>query len=250
MGVDAEVGKEVLNSQVNAIINAVQQEGTGATLTGVVSNDETPVAEKIAEAIEAGKNITTEVVVEPVEENAVSAQDKELIAGLAENATIAQYLNLNVVLKAGDEVIGTITQLPEAITYIILIPEELINDNTAFYVVRVHDGAADRLELTHVSDNQYSFTTDRYSTYALAYEVKEDTSSSEMPSSSEVSSTETSSSEAGLDSSSEATTGSSSESGTDAPNTGYSKWLPILLMLVMGAAALTMILVRRRAESK
>ena len=94
------------------------------------------MAEKIAEAIEAGKNITTEVVVEPVEENAVSA-GQGADRRFAENATIAQYLNLNVVLKAGDEVIGTITQLPEAITHIILIPEELINDNTAFYVVRV-----------------------------------------------------------------------------------------------------------------
>ena len=174
VGVTDDAAKDTLNEEVNNIINAVQKDGADAELSGVVSTDDTPVAEKIAEAIEAGKVITTVVVVEPVAEDKVAADEKTLISTAAGDATVAQYLNLTVQLKAGNDVIGTLTQLSKTVTYTVLIPEELINENTTFFVLRVHGDEVTKLPLTHVKDNQYSFTTDRFSTYALVYEVKED----------------------------------------------------------------------------
>ena len=46
----------------------------------------------------------------------------------------------------------------------------MIVDGREFYVVRVHDGKAEKLTLTHVKDNKYSFESHLFSTYALAYE--------------------------------------------------------------------------------
>lgn len=171
VGVADETVNEVLNDKTNEIINEVVKNGSNANLDGVESNDSTPVAEKIADAVKAGKSITTQVVVAPVKAENIPAADKDAISSAAKNATIAQYLDLSVLLKADDEVIGKITKLSTPVTYTILLPEELLQQNdVTFYIIRLHDGQSDKIALTHVSGNQYSFVTDRYSTYALAYE--------------------------------------------------------------------------------
>lgn len=171
VGVADETVNEVLNDKTNEIINEVVKNGANAKLDGVESNDSTPVAEKIADAVQAGKSITTQVVVAPIPAENIPAADKDAISSAAKNATIAQYLDLSVLLKADDEVIGKITKLSTPVTYTILLPEELLQQkDVTFYIIRLHDGQSDKIALTHVSGNQYSFVTDRYSTYALAYE--------------------------------------------------------------------------------
>lgn len=170
VGVTDEASQEAIADDVKDIVSNVLQNGKDAELENVVSNDDTPVAEKIADALANNQEIKVEVLVNPVKEDAVQKADKDLITGAVKDDTIAQYLDLQVVLKADDEVIGTLTQLSKPVTYTILLPEELANqENLEFYVIRVHDGKTDKLPLTKVSGNQYSFTTDRYSTYALAY---------------------------------------------------------------------------------
>ena len=235
VGVTDDASKDTLNDEVNSIINAVQKDGADAELSGVVSTDDTPVAEKIAEAIESGKTIDIVVVVEPVAEEKVPADDKSLISAAAGDATVAQYLTLTVQLKVGDDVIGTLTQLSKAVTYTVLIPEKLINDNTTFFVLRVHGDEATKLPLTHVKDNQYSFTTDRYSTYALAYEVKEDENPSTPSTPSEPSDPSDSSNPA--------------SSEPEAPTTGDNGlplWAPVLAVLAAGFIGFTVYQAQRR----
>ena len=51
-----------------------------------------------------------------------------------------------------------------------MVPKELVVDGREFYVIRVHNGEAEKLEVTKNADGTYSFETDRFSSYALAYD--------------------------------------------------------------------------------
>lgn len=48
------------------------------------------------------------------------------------------------------------------------IPQELLSDNIDFYIIRVHNGVAETLD-SEVQGNEIVFSTNKFSTYALAY---------------------------------------------------------------------------------
>ena len=149
-----------MTSIVDGIIN--KKEVTSVS-GGTVAN--------IKNAIDKGQVISTEVQVTPVKETEVSAQDKKVLEDhIDENVNIAQYLDINILVKAADQVIGEINQLNKEITFTVAIPEDLMKEGRTFYVIRVHDGKAEKLETVENEDGTLAFKTDKFSTYALAYE--------------------------------------------------------------------------------
>ena len=54
--------------------------------------------------------------------------------------------------------------------FTVAIPEDLMKEGRTFYVIRVHDGKAEKLETVENEDGTLTFKTDKFSTYALAYE--------------------------------------------------------------------------------
>ena len=58
-------------------------------------------------------------------------------------------------------------QLNKPITYTIALPSNLKAEGKTFYVIRLHDGKADKLATTLNSDGTLSFSTDRFSTCLL-----------------------------------------------------------------------------------
>ena len=127
--------------------------------------------EKIKNAINEGKVISTEVQVTPVKEAEVSAQDKKVLEDhIDENVNIAQYLDINILVKAENKVIGEVNELNNEVAFIVAIPEDLMKEGRTFYVIRVHDGKAEKLETVENEDGTLTFKTDKFSTYALAYE--------------------------------------------------------------------------------
>ena len=54
------------------------------------------------------------------------------------DATVTQYLDLSVMLKAGSNELGTINEFSKAITFTIAVPENLKAEGREFYVVRLH----------------------------------------------------------------------------------------------------------------
>jgi putative LPXTG-motif protein cell wall anchor domain protein len=115
--------------------------------------------------------ISTEVQVTPVKETEVSAQDKKVLEDhIDENVNIAQYLDINILVKAEDQVIGEVNELDKEVTFTVAIPEDLMKEGRTFYVIRVHDGKAEKLETVENEDGTLTFKTDKFSTYALAYE--------------------------------------------------------------------------------
>ena len=125
----------------------------------------------IQNAIQAQQEISVKPVSDSMTINNVEKKDAEEVTKLVtEKGKVAQYLDLKVVVLADGEEIGTLNKLSKPLTFEIEIDKDLIVDGREFYVVRVHDGKAEKLTLTHVKDNKYSFESDLFSTYALAYE--------------------------------------------------------------------------------
>ena len=163
VGVNTEA-KETVTKETETIIADIT---AGKDVTKVVSEE---TAAAIKKAVEEGKTIETKVAAGTVKEEAV---DKEDVAKVEEKVgttgQIAQYLDLRVEVMIAGEEAGTINELSKPIKFIVAIPEELQADGREFYVVRVHDGVAEKLETTLNEDGTISFETDKFSTYALVY---------------------------------------------------------------------------------
>ncbi|MDO5415522.1 MAG: hypothetical protein Q4F78_08680 [Bacillota bacterium] len=142
------------------------------------------VEKAIEEAIEGEQTvtITTTPIAEPVEEEDVVAKfgkdNVEKVEGTKAKDTdeIAQFLDLSVLIevKVNSEVKakGEVSELSNPITFTIDIPEYLLDIAKSFYIIRVHNGKSDIIAPDSVKDSKLSFKTDKFSTYALAYEPK------------------------------------------------------------------------------
>lgn len=86
---------------------------------------------------------------------------------------IGQYFDVFLLKsKRGDT--QMISQLPEALNVVINVPDNLRVDNRKFYILRMHtmeDGSLEYMELLDEDDDPdtISFSTDRFSHYAIAY---------------------------------------------------------------------------------
>ena len=164
VGINDKESQQNISDTMTSIVDDI---ANGKEVTSV--SDET--VENIKEAIKNGQVISTEVQVTPVKETEVNAQDKKVLENhIGENVNIAQYLDINILVKADNQVIGEINQLNKEITFTVAIPEDLMKEGRTFYVIRVHDGKAEKLETDENEDGTLTFKTDKFSTYALAYE--------------------------------------------------------------------------------
>lgn len=165
VGINDKESQQNISDTMASIVDDI---ANGKEVTSV--SDET--VENIKEAIKNGQVISTEVQVTPVKETEVNAQDKKALEHYIddENVNIAQYLDINILVKANNQVIGEINQLNKEITFTVAIPEDLMKEGRTFYVIRVHDGKAEKLNTDENEDGTLIFKTDKFSTYALAYE--------------------------------------------------------------------------------
>lgn len=154
----------VMNGDADAVEKAVE--------AGLLTKEEVKV---INEAVAKGETVVkaeisvTEVKAEEVEKTVQKAVEEKAVASIAKKAVVAQYLDVSVSLKAAGKTLGTIDKLEEPITITVAIPEELKVENAKYYVLRNHDGEVTLLPTTLNADGTISFTTDQFSTYALAY---------------------------------------------------------------------------------
>lgn len=86
---------------------------------------------------------------------------------------IGQYFDMILMTSRNSET-QMISELPEKLKVVINVPEILRADNRKFYILRLHtneDGSLDYAELMDEDDNPdtISFSTDRFSPYAIAY---------------------------------------------------------------------------------
>ena len=118
--------------------------------------------------------INTEVIVTTLKEEDVPESDMEAITKALGNKKVASYLDINILLTAvrkdGETIeLGNLNRLDKPMTFTIVIPEDLKAEGRTYSVIRVHNGETTTLATTQNKDGSLSFTTDRFSTYALTY---------------------------------------------------------------------------------
>ena len=169
-----EVTKQEIAEVIEIIKNANKEE-----LKEVVSEE---TIAKIEEAVEAGKDIVTEIVSNIVAEDSIAETIVEKVEEvLTETQKVAQYLDIEIKIKAvetdGNETeLGTLNELNNEISFSVAIPEDLKQVGRNFFVLRIHNGKVDKLPVTQEADGSYSFLTNMFSTYVLAYEDEENIS--------------------------------------------------------------------------
>lgn len=158
--------------EVNAGISMKTEELT-EILSKSVSEE---LLEKVEEAIADGKTVTTSIVTDVIDKETASKEVKEEIKKIEETldkeTAVASFLDLSILIKTGDTTLGNISETKEELTFQVAIPKELLKENRIFDIIRIHDGVVKKLD-SKVSDGILTFTTDKFSTYALVYKDEE-----------------------------------------------------------------------------
>ena len=153
---------------------------TDQIIAGSSEFTDTDTANAVIKAAKAGKTVTVVADVQKADSSNAQVQadakkiQKELEALTAESnntATVAMYLDLSVLIKADDTVLGNITNLSTPMKFTVVVPENLLAEGREFYILRVHNGAVNKIVPEH-NKNILTFGTDRFSTYAVVYEDK------------------------------------------------------------------------------
>ena len=158
-----------ISTNIAAIVrtDAVNEE-TKQAVEQAIANGETVTA-----AISVGTVLAEEIVDTTVKENT-----KKLADGVLGGNAKVVYLDISVILSGSTSgELGTLNKLQEEITITVPIPEEMKGDHT-YLVIRNHkntDGTIETAILNTVknTDGTISFKTDRFSTYAVAYDAGE-----------------------------------------------------------------------------
>ena len=133
--------------------------------------------DKVVEYINKGVEVKTEVEIKDVKP---TEEDKTTIANANPKATVAKYFDINILVKDAttNKQIDKITELSEKVEFTVELDEELKNVpegfERAYKVIRMHEGKAEVIETVLSEDKNYiTFSTDKFSTYAISYEDNE-----------------------------------------------------------------------------
>lgn len=144
-------------------------------------------AEAIIDAIINGDTITTKVEATKTSKNDVKEAALNAIEKLLKSAeNVAAYYDINFLLQVDGDEIGKVTELDNKVKVTLTLPSDIkeIKDGytRTYYIIRIHDGKAERLPVT-LNGNKITFETDKFSTYALTYiDTKKTTSKVSNPS--------------------------------------------------------------------
>ena len=138
---------------------------TESQLANIVLTDE----EK--KAVEKGSDIKIVLTVDDAS-GQIGIKDKAVVESVLGEMKIGQYLNVSL-LKIIDHEESRISQTRGTIKITIEIPESLRKANREFVMIRVHDGVATILKDLDTDANTITIETDRFSTYAIAYQDKQ-----------------------------------------------------------------------------
>ena len=183
---EASVGKEA-SSVVTTIVKETIADDTDVKDLDVVKNNviSADTAQKIKDVIENSDSveIVATIGVQEKASNDVTTDVKsnvkaEAVAILGAGAKV-QYLDVSIVLTAvtedGTVTLGTMNVLDEEISITVAIPEELKAEGRTYVVIRNHNGVSEGLSTVLNADGTLTFKTDKFSTYAIAYDAPDAT---------------------------------------------------------------------------
>lgn len=153
-------------------VTKVEVGGSDATKINNILATEAKTNELVLEAVANGS------AVEVALDIAISTPSEEVQTKIAEkvgNANlIPVYFDINVLIKDGNKVLGTIPQLGAEIPLTVALPHEYTSVkegyNREYYIVREHEGKVELIDATLSKDGKFlNFSSDKFSTFAIAY---------------------------------------------------------------------------------
>lgn len=132
--------------------------------------------ETLKEALLDGKSVNIEVQMKKLEEKDVNEEELKAIKEAAKEGNFINFYDITLAVIANRIEIDTISEISNKLKFKVLIPEELIKDGRTFFMYRYHEGEngveIEKLTGELDEENYFVFESDRFSTYALAYEDK------------------------------------------------------------------------------
>ena len=125
--------------------------------------------------IKSGKHLKADLIVAAVQEADIEQSELEAIKAAAKKRKIAIILDMNIVKFIDGILSGNVNQLDKEIRMTIDVPKAFQADNRKFSIIRLHDGIAEELADLDDNPNTVTFTTGKFSLYALIYEDVEET---------------------------------------------------------------------------
>lgn len=142
-----------------------------------VKPEHIPLTDEEKTAIANGAQLHVSMEMKTVTEQAVAA-DAMKVKEVLGNNTVAAYLDLNLFKQVDGSGRTAVSETGGMLTFTLdVLPEWKGTEGTArvFRIIRVHNGIAEVLEDTDNDPNTITFGTDRFSTYAVAYEDQKET---------------------------------------------------------------------------
>ena len=157
-------------------VNAVIKADAGINIKAEVPVSGITFTEEEKKEIENGSTVSVSMEVKDVTAT-VSESDKKLVEDkvkeVLNNGVVGAYLDLTLLKKVGSLKEVSVTETAAGVVVKLDIPESLKNTDSSverkYTVVRIHDGVAEALE-TSCENGVITFTTDKFSTYAICYE--------------------------------------------------------------------------------
>lgn len=151
----------VVESEESKNIASIQNKDVTTILTDSLTKDQ---KKKVEAALNDGKKVDFK----PILKNGVNKSDeKVLLAYVDDNKyNVVNAFDIEIQLYVDDKNEGLITQTTKGLTFKVAIPESLKKEGRQFYVLRLHDGKIDKLEVS----TEGTFITDKFSSYMLVYE--------------------------------------------------------------------------------
>ena len=157
-------------------VNAVIKADDGINIKAEVPVSGITFTEEEKKEIENGSTVSVSMEVKVVTAT-VSESDKKLVEDkvkeVLNNGVVGAYLDLTLLKKVGSLKEVSVTETAAGVVVKLDIPESLKNTDSSverkYTVVRIHDGVAEALE-TSCENGVITFTTDKFSTYAICYE--------------------------------------------------------------------------------
>lgn len=123
----------------------------------------------------SGDTIEIRVEVKDITQS-VSGQDQEVIESAVtrlreeqEGMILGMYVDISMFVKVGEGEWNAVTRSDEPVEVVIGIPEELRSDGREYYIIRSHEGECDILTDMDDAPDTITISTDRFSSYAIAY---------------------------------------------------------------------------------
>ena len=165
----ANEGEAVVNVMNIIVSNVIEKALDDNSNEGI----DAETKEKLIAAIEQNKTVEAKIDVKTVNESELDSTLVNKIKGSVTNGTVVEFLDIDLLLTADNDLLGKITKLDDELTISIDAPASVLNvpanTNRKFFIVRTHEGEEPEVIEATLVNGKLVFKTDKFSSYAVGY---------------------------------------------------------------------------------